>query len=141
MEKGTYPLTIDLPGGIRAELVASNPPRYAVNGEMTEIDVTVSDDLSSWFWWGSFLTWKPHPEQVGISIDTGTFPPPGWPSNRPDCFTQARAVEAARVKYAAAAKPAKPPKKAKKKAAAPAPEPEPELVAEQLALFDAPAAR
>ncbi len=86
--KGAYPWVIDLPGGIRAELAASNPPRYAAYGEMTDIDVTIPDDLraAGWYWNGSFLCWRETPESCGIAVATCTFGIPG-------VFIQAREFE------------------------------------------------
>lgn len=111
-----HPLTIALPGGVVAELIpGSRPARYTVDGEPTALDVTIPDDLAAagWVWHGSFLA-QPWPN-ASISISTGTFPPPGWPSDRQSCFDAAREIQRVRAEHTAAlaARPVKPTKKAK----------------------------
>jgi hypothetical protein len=33
----------------------SDPPRYTVDGAEIDVDVRIPDDLSGWYWSGSFL--------------------------------------------------------------------------------------
>lgn len=97
-----YPLVIQLPdignypNSVRAEYVpGSTPPAYTVNGEPCAIDVVIPDDLAAagWFWGGSCLSWPSSDPLRLVSIATCTYPPPGWTSERDDCFTVARQGE------------------------------------------------
>lgn len=122
----TPPIVLSLPGGVRADYVPqSDPPAYTVNGEPIAVDVVIPDDLiqAGWYWFGSFLRqpWTEHDNGPGVCISTGTYPPPGWPSDRPDIFTQARVLDAYRVSFQTelAARPAKKAKNVKQTASAP----------------------
>ncbi len=87
------PLALALPGGVLAEYVAgSDPPRYAVGGEPVAVDVTIPDDLvaTGWHWYGSFLHVA---GDYPLFVATNTYPPPGWPGDRRDCFAVARAFD------------------------------------------------
>jgi len=91
----SFPLALALPNGVRAQFVpglaASGAPIYEIDGVVTAIDVRIPDDLAAnWYWNGSWLAER----SGGIQIDTGSFPPPGWPAVRHDCFTSARIIEA-----------------------------------------------
>jgi hypothetical protein len=113
-----YPLVLALPNGVRAQLVDDSglvdAPRYEIDGELTDIDVMIPPDLAErWFWHGSFLTMRTHPAQCGICIATSTYPPPGWPAPRHDCFESARIIEATSAAIAADFAEARP-KKAKR---------------------------
>jgi hypothetical protein len=110
MNRDCCPLTIALPGGVRAEYVAgSRPAKYTIDGAPCEIDVTIPDDLATgWYWSGSFL-YQPWPERddgPGVAISTGTYGVPG-------VFDAARRLDARRGEVQAMLK-ARPPKKAKK---------------------------
>lgn len=133
-----YPVELILPNG-RAQLVVGSAvdgrPRYLLGGVPIDVDVEIPEDLVArgWFWWGSFLHQQLRPDGCGISIDTGTYPPPGWVGEktitikgtddegrrfiqhieRGTCFDAARKIEAthARMEAMRQAKPQKPAKK------------------------------
>lgn len=95
-----YPLVLALPNGVRAQLVIgsgkADAPRYEVDGAAIDVDVRIPADLTGrWFWHGSFLRMRTEPGKCGLSIDSGTYPPPDWPAVRGSCFDAARRVEAA----------------------------------------------
>ena len=110
MTHTTYPVSIPLPNGLRAELVYAlplhDPPVYAIDGIPVWLDVTVPDDLAArgWIWNGSFL-WLPAAtsNQCGIGICPNTSPPPFWnvardgrilvPGVWPCCFVIARYLD------------------------------------------------
>lgn len=78
MRRDCYPLMINLPDGRRAEYVAgSRPARYTIDGELSDIDATIPDDLlaTGWYWSGSFLfqPWPERPDGPGVAISTGTY--------------------------------------------------------------------
>lgn len=136
--RDAYPLELHLPSGIRAQLVAgSRPPKYTVDGQPIEVDVTIPDDLAAagWIWHGSFL-YQPYPgreDGPGVGIATCTFGVEG-------SFEGARRFEAKRAEVRAMLA-ARPPKKVKAgKRTIHIPDapieavPEPELVAEQMEL-------
>jgi hypothetical protein len=92
---GAYPQTV------YAEYVpGSSPPAYTVNGEPCAVEVQIPDDLAAlgYFWHGSLLC-KPGDQSGGIC--TATYPPPGWPSPRENCFELARESERRRAEWAA----------------------------------------
>lgn len=94
-EPGAYPQTV------YADYVpGSDPPAYTVNGEPCAIDVTIPDDLAAvgYYWHGSLLC---RTGDQGGGIATCTYPVPGWPSEREDCFTVARGSERHRAEWAA----------------------------------------
>lgn len=151
MRRDVFPLEIALPDGKRAQYVAgSRPPHYTVDGEPTDIDVTIPDDLAEagWYWSGSYL-YQPWPEVrteeqgrgPGVAISTGTFPPPGYPSDHQTCIEAAYEMERLRTEHAAAlaARPAKKVKAGRKTVVLPAAPieivPEPELAYEQMELL------
>lgn len=114
------PLQLALPGGIVAEYVAeSDPPAYTVNGAPIAVNVVIPDDLTreGWYWFGSFLRqpWPDRDDGPSVCISTSTYPPPGWSSDRPDIFTQARVLDAYRLSFQTelAARPAKQARKVK----------------------------
>lgn len=104
MTHTTYPVSIPLPNGLRAELVYAlplhDPPVYAIDGVPVWLDVTVPADLraSGWFWNGALLTLQN--AQCDIHICTASSPPPLWnvardgrilvPGLWPCCFVVAR---------------------------------------------------
>lgn len=81
----TYPVSIPLPFGYRAELVYAlplhDPPVYAIDGVPVWLDVTIPDDLAArgWVWNGAFL-WLPAvtSDKCGIGISPAASPPPFW---------------------------------------------------------------
>lgn len=91
------PLQLRLPGGIVADYVAqSGPPAYTVDGgEPIAVDVVIPDDLAErgWHWHGSFLYCDGGDPCHPVFISTDTYAPPGFPSNRADCFTVARGID------------------------------------------------
>lgn len=110
-----YPVELHLPAG-RARLVPGMAV-YLLDGVPVDVDVEVPEDLAeNWFWWGSQLYRRTPPGECGISIATGTFPPPGIAAPRGTCFDAAREIEATRARFEAARlaealkKPAKKPK-------------------------------
>lgn len=107
----SFPLELVLPDGI-AHYVAGSAeaghPCYQMDGVDLEIAVVIPDDLAAagWFWWGSYLSWRDGEYMPGISISTGTYPPPnGGRYDRPTCFEQASIIERLRAEYAAKARP------------------------------------
>jgi hypothetical protein len=110
MTHTTYPVSIPLPFGYRAELVYAlplhDPPVYAIDGVPVWLDVTVPSDLTKrgWVWNGAFL-WLPAAtsNQCGIGICTNSSPPPFWnvardgrilvPGQWPCCFVIARYLD------------------------------------------------
>jgi hypothetical protein len=97
-----YPAALTLPGGT-AHLVPGMAV-YLLDGVPIDVDVTIPDDLAylGWFWWGSRLAQQRDDERLpGISIDTGTYPPPGVPALRGTCFDAARKIEETRARMTA----------------------------------------
>lgn len=88
-----YPVELILPYG-RARLVPGMAV-YVMDGLPIDVDVEVPEDLAArgWFWWGSELYQRLVPGGPGISIATGTYPPPGIEAPRGTCFDAARVVE------------------------------------------------
>lgn len=144
----TYPLLIELPEPgnyphiVRAHYVpGSSPPAYRLDaiGMDLPIDVVIPDDLAAagWYWHGSCLAWPASDPLRPMAISTATYPPPGWPSTREDCFTLARESERRRAEWAAervaerVAQVTKAPKPKKTKRDIPAPTP----AAVQMELF------
>jgi hypothetical protein len=110
MTHTTYPVSIPLPHGLRAELVYAlplhDPPVYAIDGIPVWLDVTVPSDLAKrgWAWNGSFL-WlaAATSQECGVGICTNSSPPPFWnvardgrilvPGQWPCCFVVARYLD------------------------------------------------
>lgn len=108
MTHTTYPVSIPLPGGRRAELQPGTPgqPIYAIDGIPVWLDVRVPSDLQKrgWVWNGAFL-WLPAATsaQCGVGICTNSSPPPFWnvardgriitPGMWPCCFVVARFLD------------------------------------------------
>lgn len=91
------PLQLLLPDG-PATLVPGSfergVPRYARDGQVLDIDVSIPPDLQArWFWHGSFLRLRVAADECGVAIYTGTFPPPL-------CFDNARVIAPASVEAA-----------------------------------------
>jgi hypothetical protein len=100
----SYPLVLHLPNG-RAQLVPGSAeagrPRYEIDGEPVDVDVTIPPDLAArWFWFGSLLSLRVPAGTPGISIGTGSYPPPGVESIRGTCFDAARRIEAESARIA-----------------------------------------
>lgn len=90
------PLALALPGGVLAEYVAgSDPPQYALDGAPIAVDVTIPDDLAAlgWRWEGSFFCCDGGDPLRPVFVATNTYPPPGWPCDRRDCFEVARGID------------------------------------------------
>jgi hypothetical protein len=103
-----WPLVIELPemGNyphcIRAEYVpGSSPPAYTIDGAPVAIEVVIPEDLAmaGWFWFGSSLAWPASDPQRAMAISTATYPPPGWASERENCFELARQSERRRAEW------------------------------------------
>lgn len=93
------PLQLHLPDGPAQFIPGSllkGQPRYERDGVLLDVDVTIPPDLADrWFWQGSFLRLQTAPDECGVAIFTGTFPPPL-------CFDNAREIERFRVAHDAA---------------------------------------
>jgi hypothetical protein len=133
-----YPVELPLPNG-RARLVLGSAeagqPLYEIDGLLVSLDVAIPDDLAHrWFWWGDRLYQRPDGENDPfISIATGTYPPPGVPSERGSCFDIAREMEATRARVTAELAAQKAKKPARKQRSKPATLARPEQI-EQTAM-------
>lgn len=105
-----YPLVVVLPDPgnyphiVRAEYVPnSNPPAYRLDpiGMDLPITVTIPKDLvaAGWYWHGSTLAWPASDPLRPMAISTATYPPPGWPAERENCFELARGTESRRAEW------------------------------------------
>ena len=123
-------------------LLAEQADDEAVAATMPAIPPDLA--ATGWVWVRDFLH-QPYPERPdgpGVSISTATFPLPGTPAPRGDCFTQARTLDRLHAEHEArraveAAQPKRPARRPKPRAAeqADAPAPRPAArVGEQLTL-------
>lgn len=115
------PLALALPGGVLAAHVAgSDPPCYTVAGKPIAVDVRIPADLAAlgWCWLGSFLCCDGGDPLRPVMVSTNTYPPPGWPCERRDCFTVACGIDWSPV-APVAVKPVKKAKKTKRQQAMP----------------------
>lgn len=93
-----YPVRVLAAPGVYADLVIEFDaagrqvvpahPRYAVDGVLVDIDVTIPPDLAAagWFWFGATLT---QTNGRGVYVGVGSGPPV--------CYEQARLIEQAAV--------------------------------------------
>jgi hypothetical protein len=83
------PSTLRTPHGTAHIVIgslAAGRPRYQVDGEPVDLNVTIPEDLADdWFWFGSCLVFDLPPDRCGLSICANSYPPPR-------CFERARDV-------------------------------------------------
>lgn len=105
MQRDVCPLEIHLPDGKRACYIpGTRPPKYMVDGQPTDIDVSIPDDLAAlgWIWHGSTL-FQPHAgsDGPGVAITTCTYGFPGYADARGTCFDAARTMQRIHVEHEA----------------------------------------